>query len=481
LKHSGIRSIAINASYLTGSRVLTMFVRGIYVIVLARYLGPEIYGLFAYGHSWYVAFLPLAGLGMAQILSREVGRDREKGAEVVAQSLALQTMTAFAGAVLCAFIGWLTDHDPFARQLLIIFSLALAGRGLALWSEQVFVAYEASRYTLQQEALFRSIEVVVGCSVLLLGGRALALAVVHALIWWLQAIRGLVLVRRNLIRVQSKWSWHGLLSLITKGFPLCLGTLFLGWLMQGPLVLFRHVPSASDTLGQLALALQLFGLLLSVPLSIGTVALPILSRSAARQDGKDLRFVEVMLRITLILVAIAGLCGMALGPWLVTLVFGNQYSLAGHLLGPALWLLIPFSMAISTSQVLIGKGHFVASSFCAFCGALVLTLALPSIATEIGPYGALLATGLGMSLWAGTLIVLLVWSDGLNIGLAILRPAVVVLLSVGVYIGLVRVSPWVALPASLLTLLAATFAFGVVTAAERAAFRARLRLYQLQR
>ena len=448
-----------------------MFVRGIYVIVLARYLGPEIYGLFAYGHSWYVAFLPLASLGIDQILGREVGKNRERGAEVVAQTLALRATTSVVGAVACALIGWLTEADPFARQLLIIFSLALAGRGLALWSEQVFVAYEVSRYTLQQEAFFRSIEVVVGFSVFLLGGRASALAVVHALIWWLQAICGLVLVRKNLTRVQPKWAWRGLLSLITKGFPLCLGSLFLGWLLQGPLVLFRHVPNASDTFGQLALALQLFGLLLIVPLSIGTVALPILSRSAARQDGKDLRFVEVMLRISFIFVAITGLCGMAFGTWLVTLVFGNQYSLAGHLLGSALWLLIPFSMAISTFQVLIGKGHFVASSFCAFCGALVLTIALPPIANELGPYGALLATGLGMSLWAVTLITLLAWSDGLNLGLAIFRPAVVVLLSVGVYMGLVRVSPWVALPASLLTLLAATFAFGVLTIKERAALR----------
>ena len=451
-----------------------MFMRGIYVIVLARYLGPEIYGLFAYGHSWYLVFMPLASLGIAQILSREVGRDRERGAEVVAQSLALRAMTSFVGAVVCALTGLLADADPFARQLLIIFSLALAGRGLAVWAEQVFVAYEASRYALQQEAVFRTTEVVLGFTFLLLGGGALSLAVVHAFIWWLQAIRGLVLVRKNLTRVQPKWAWQGLLSLISKGFPLCLGTLFLGWLLQGPLVLFRHVPSASDTLGQLALALQLFGLLLTVPLSIGTVALPILSRSAARQDGKDLRFVEVMLRITLILVAIVGLCGMALGPWLVTLVFGNQYSLAGHLLGPVLWLLIPFAMAISTSQVLIGRGHFVASSFCAFCGALVLTLALPPIANELGPYGALLATGLGMSLWAVTLIALLVWSSGLELGFAILRPAVVVLLSVVVYIGLVSVSPWVALPASLLTLLAGTFAFGVLTAAERSALRARL-------
>ena len=52
LKFSGIKSIAVNAGYLTAARVLPQVLRIFYVIVLARYLGPEIYGLLAYGQSW---------------------------------------------------------------------------------------------------------------------------------------------------------------------------------------------------------------------------------------------------------------------------------------------------------------------------------------------------------------------------------------------------------------------------------------------
>ena len=41
-------------------RMLTTLMRAFYVVILARYLGPEMFGLFAYGQSWYIAFLPSA-------------------------------------------------------------------------------------------------------------------------------------------------------------------------------------------------------------------------------------------------------------------------------------------------------------------------------------------------------------------------------------------------------------------------------------
>jgi len=39
-------------------------------------LGPEIYGVFSYALSWYLAFLSATYLGLNSIMAREVGRDR---------------------------------------------------------------------------------------------------------------------------------------------------------------------------------------------------------------------------------------------------------------------------------------------------------------------------------------------------------------------------------------------------------------------
>ena len=118
---TGVASIAQNSCYLAGSRLLNYAVRFIYVIALARYLGPKFYGLYSYGMSWYLAFLPLTELGLGVILSKEVGRDRTQGARVVAQTLTLRTLVAIVAAGSCAIAGWFCEGEPEARRLILVF------------------------------------------------------------------------------------------------------------------------------------------------------------------------------------------------------------------------------------------------------------------------------------------------------------------------------------------------------------------------
>ncbi len=475
MKHTGIRSIAENAAYLMTARGLTFLVRAVYVVALARYLGPEVYGLFSYGLSWYMAFLALTALGLDAILGREVGRDREGAVRIAGQTLTLRSGAVVVAAAACGLAGWFANAEPAARQLLLIFSLALAGRGLAMWTEQAFTAYEESRYALRQEAVFRPFEVVLGLGMLVAGAGAAGVAAVHALVWWLQALRGMALVHRRLVPVWPDWTWGGLARLLVQGLPLGLSLLFSSWLLLGPLVLFRHVAGTEGSLGQLALALQAVVLVCTVPWSIGSAALPVLSRSAAREDGKVLRFADGMLRLGLLLGAAAGLTGMAVGPWLVDAIFGSRYGPAGQLLGPALWLLVPLTAGTATSQVFLVWGRFVPPALCALAGALVLTLTLPGLAPAMGAGGALLAAGAGMCVWALSLIALLARSGGLDLGRGVLRPGVVVLVALGVYLGLEPVAVWLALCASWLVLLGGTLAIGVLAPEERSALMALLR------
>jgi len=467
LRSPGIRSIAGNASNLAAARVFTQAVRGIYVVVLARYLGPEIYGLLAYGQSWYMAFLPLTALGLGSIIIREVGRNRERGSEVVATSLGLRTLLAFGGAIACGIAGLFTETNVATEQLLLVFSIALVGRGIANWSEQVFAAYETSRYTLQQELLFRILEVIFGLVALGLGGGATAIAAVHAFIWWLQAIRGLYLVHHRLTAIRFKLPWQDLARLFIQGLPLCLSALFSGWLLQGPLVLYRHVAGAETDLGQLALAVQALVLLCTVPWSIGMASLPVLSRAVEREDGKDLWFAEGMLRVGFLLGGMVALAAMAFGPWLVEGVLGDGYALAGQMLGPALWLLIPLTAGTSLAQVFVARGRYFIPFLHALSGAVVFTLTLPMLASFLGPIGALWATGAGMGVWASGLIIQLARKSALDLSFAVLRPGIVVLLAAALYKILEPLSSSLALGTGLTAMFGSASIFGLLAPIKR--------------
>ena len=459
----GVASISRNAVYLVGTRWFNIVTRFIYAIALAHYLGPKLYGFLNYGISWYLAFLSLTGLGIAAILGREIGRDRSSGAWTTSVTFTLRTSVAVIAAVACGICGWFIETKPEVKILLIVFSIALLGRSIAIWAEAVFNAYEANKYSFRIQAIFRTFEVIAGTGMLLAGGGAMAVAIVHAISWWFQALSGLALTRRRLVAIRFNLSWQGLKCVLHQGIPIGLGFILVNWLQRGPLVLFRHMSSSADSLGQLALAMQSFVIIGSMPMAAGMASFPVLSRSVARQDGKEFLYTETMMKAALIFGTAAGLAGIGAGPWLVDLIFGSRYMEAGYLLGFVMWLLIPLTCGTTVSRVYLARGQFFLPTACAGAGAVVLTLTMPWLVSAMDTLGAVLATGTGMGVWALTLIWIFARSGDLDVLRTVFRPLVVIILGLGVFFVLKPVDPLLALLSSWTALLCGSVLFGVLT------------------
>jgi len=463
----GAASIAKNAGYLLSTHGLNKALRFIYAIALAHYLGPELYGFLNYGMSWYLAFLSLTGLGTAAILVREIGRDRNNASWIASLTLTVRGFATIIAAITCGILGWFFEGKPEVRSLLIVFTMALIGRSLVLWAGSVFTGFEVNRYTFRLQAIFRTLEVFVGMGLLLTGGGAMAVATVHAISWWLQALSSLALIRRHLVSIRLNWAWKGLKYVLVSGLPLGLGFIMENWLQTGSLVLYRHMVTSPDNLGQLALAMQAFGIFSGIPMAAGMASLPVLSRSVARQDGKDLLFVEVMIKAAFILGAAAGLTGIGAGPWFVELLFGTRYMGAGYLLGFVMWLLIPLICGTTVTRLYIARGQFFLPAVCAGAGSAVFTLAMPWLVSAMDTVGAVLATGMGMSVWALSLICMLAKSDNLDVLRSLFLPMAVTLLTLGVFLTLKPVNVWIALLTSGIALFFGTMVTGILTKDER--------------
>jgi len=462
-----IATIAVNTGHLIAGRGLTNVVRFVYAIVLARKLGPELYGLFNYGMSWYLVFIPFAGFGINIILSREVGRNRGDGRRVVGQTLLFRVGVTLVAAAASGIAGLICEANWQARTVLLVFSAALVGRSLSTWSDQVFAAYEANRYFLLQQTVFRPIEVVLGLVTLFSGGGLVAVTLVHAAIWWLQALYGMLRVHRSIVAIRLRGTWRDIRKIASQGAPIAAGLMLMNWLQQGPVVLYRHMSVHEASLGQFALAMQVFMILCYLPVAMGTAAFPVLSRAVARQDGKDIQFAETMVRAGLILGSVAGLVGISIGPRLIEVIFGPRFSEAGHVAGLAVWLLIPWTCGDTLSRLYFARGNFLLPAVCAGLGAAALTLSSPYLVTAYGSFGALIATGVGMGSWALILILLWAATGELDLSHAVYRPVAAVMVALLAFAGLKTQTVWVSLPAVLITLFAATLLLGALRAEER--------------
>ncbi len=356
---NGYKSIFKNASFLYASLLVNNITRFIYIIVLARYLGPELYGLFSYGQTWYNAFLPLSMLGLSGILIREVGLNKNSGAQIANVIASIRVISILLTAFICAITGWIMSDTSELSFLMLIFSLALLGRAVSLWGNQMFQAYESTYLTLNQEKLFRTGEVVIGIIIAITTNDVFLLAATHAFIWLTQGLRAVYLVQKNLQKITLTWHWQQIKTLLIKGFPLCLSLILDGLLIQGAVIFYKLNGASNDMIGNLAIIVQAFLVISGIFLAINQAVLPVISRAVDRKDSKDKIYIHVMIRIAFVFGTISGILGIAIGSDIVRLIFGLKYHLAMDHLGFMLWTLIPFIIQQAINSSLLAHGHFV--------------------------------------------------------------------------------------------------------------------------
>ena len=398
----------MNAVNLASSRLITYGMRGFYVLFLAAMLGPSSYGLFIYAQSWTQAFVPLSLLGLNVILAREIGRDRVNALTIASRVLAIQMTSGFISVLACVTIGLAMESTTDGRILIAILTLSLAARVFSWWGNSVFIALENTRYVLHLEVVFRLLDMAIGIAVVMAGGGAIAVAWVFTVTWSAQAVVSMILVRRLLGPVRPRFGARAAAwSFIVKALPVAAGALGMVWLGQGAMILYRHSAGTGVDLGQLGLAMQANQLIILVLNSASMAAMPVLSRAAQREDGKDMLFLGVIIRAIILGGGATALCGMAVGPWLLTLVLGSTYTTAGHYVGITLWILIPYTVGNLAGNILIARDRRLTYAVSSLAGAAIMTMVLPLLVDRFGAAGAIGATIAGAAVWSGACLVVL--------------------------------------------------------------------------
>lgn len=120
LGHEGIRRYGANTAWLMGEKILRMFM-GLFVgIWVARYLGPEQFGLLSYAQSFVFLFTAIATLGLDSIVVRELVKDNSQRNVLLGTAFTLKLI----GSLCILPLLWLgvqfTSNDSYTNLLIFI-------------------------------------------------------------------------------------------------------------------------------------------------------------------------------------------------------------------------------------------------------------------------------------------------------------------------------------------------------------------------
>lgn len=116
--HQGFRKYFKNTSWLLAEKILRMIV-GLFVgIWVARYLGPEQFGLFSYAQSFVGLFIAIAMMGLNSLVVKEIINHKEKLNEILGTSIVLKLIGSVIAFIMILISIQFTTND-FNTNLLI--------------------------------------------------------------------------------------------------------------------------------------------------------------------------------------------------------------------------------------------------------------------------------------------------------------------------------------------------------------------------
>ena len=133
--HQGFMKYFKNTSWLFGEKILRMIV-GLFVGVwVARYLGPEQFGLFSYAQSFVGLFTAIATLGLDGIVVRELVKDSSRRDDLIGTAFWLKVMGAFGVLIILVITVNFTSNETYTNTLVFIIASATIFQSFNVFSK----------------------------------------------------------------------------------------------------------------------------------------------------------------------------------------------------------------------------------------------------------------------------------------------------------------------------------------------------------
>jgi len=382
-----------NTSWLIGEKFLSLGISFLVTIFVARYLGPEDFGLLSYAISLAALFAAAGHMGLGGLVIREiVNKDQERG-EVLGTSLGLKFIGMAIGFLaLVLYVTFFEQRNPTAYAMILIAGVALLFNPLNIidfW----FQAFVQARYAaisrflaLASAASLKVILMLVGASVVWFATASLLQAAVTA-------VALLVFYRMHAQLKVREWrfNWQRAKELFSQGWLVYLGTFFALIYMKIDQIMLRWFADTAEV-GQYAVAAQLSEAWYFIPTAIVASFFPRLIKLREESEARfTIRLQQLFDLLLLVALGVAVVMTFLAKP-LILLVFGEQYEPSASILVIHIWAALFIFMRAALSKWILIEGVLVFSLITQGAGALVNVLANLALIPQYGGQGAAIAT-----------------------------------------------------------------------------------------
>lgn len=350
-----LHQIVSNSAWLMADRVLrlgvTLFVGG----WVARYLGPEQFGLFSYALAFLTIFTAVATLGLDSLTVRNLVQQPAKAAEILGTTFSLRLLGGIGAFLLANTSAYLLTKDLKTTLIVAIVTGGLLLNALDtidLW----FQANVRSKYTVYAKNLAFLSTTIAKIGFILASAPLYAFAVLHLAEIALGGF-GLIVAYRLQGSSSGRWrtSWLYAVQLLRESWPLILSSMSVILYMQIDQIMLGQM-IGSHAVGVYSAAVRLSEVWYFIPAAIISSVFPAIIQSKSIDGNLYDKQVQQLYTGMVWLFLLISLPIALFSGAIISLVYGNDYQASAPILAIHIWSSIFISLGLARGRWLIIEG-----------------------------------------------------------------------------------------------------------------------------
>ncbi len=333
-------------------KVITLLGSLLVGIFVARYLGPEQYGLMNYIVSYVALFQIIATFGLDQIEIREESKSEQDRDIIIGTAFALKCVFAFITIIAVIGTVFVFETDRFTQMMIVTYSLSIVLNSFSV-IRNYFTSIVWNEYIVKTEIVRAFIGYVVKFVLLLVQASLVWFIVALLLDAFLLAV-GYITAYRTKIAQLSLWTYDKKLAkyLIKQSFPLLLsGAAVLIYQRIDQIMIGNMIDKAS--VGYFSVASNFVSILVFFPTILAQTLAPILIRIREKSQIEYENQAQLFINITLWLCILAAILLCLLSLPLIHYTFGDKYLSAVPILQIMSFKIIGMALSSTAGQMII--------------------------------------------------------------------------------------------------------------------------------
>jgi len=361
-------------------------------IWIARYLGPEQFGLLSYAQSFVGLFAAIATLGLDGIVVRELVKDESRRSLLIGTAFWLK-ITGSALVLGILTIAVLFSHNDTLTNFLI----------LIIASSTVFQAFNVVDFYFQAKVLSRYVvfantfglltSSVVKITLIMLEAPLIAFA-------WSALFDSFILASGFIYYFIKKaefsikqWTFHRATAIILlkDSWSLILSSVVVSIYMKIDQVMIMEM-LGSEAVGQYAAAIRLSEAWYFIPMVIASSLFPAIVNAKAQNEALYYARLQKLYNLMVWMAIAVALPMTFLSSWVVEFLYGSQYTQADNVLIIHVWAGVFVFLGVASSKWFTTENLQILAFLRTFNGMLINIILNFLLIPKYGIQGAAIAT-----------------------------------------------------------------------------------------